>query len=264
MSTTGQGTASVQGELWGARPSDWAEQERQSIPLYREAIARTGIGPGSKILDLGCASGVFAQLAAEAGAQVSGLDASEALVALATERVPGGEFRVGDLQFLPYSDDTFDAVTAFNSIQYAADPAAAAAEAKRVTRPGGSVFVVVWGREEQTELVAVLRALRPLLPPAPEGAPGPFALSYPGALERILQAGGLAIEAEGYLEAPFEYRDEESMLRANLSSGVAVLAARTSGEDAVRQALAAALAPFRTSSGGYRIDTEWRFVHARA
>jgi SAM-dependent methyltransferase len=215
-------------------------------------------------LDVGCASGVFARLAAEAGARVSGLDASEALIALATERVPGGEFRAGDLQFLPYPDDSFDVVTAFNSIQFAADPAAAAAEVKRVTRHGGSVFVVVWGREEQTELVAVLRALRPLLPPAPEGDPGPFALSYPGALERVLKAGGLASEADGYLETPFEYPDEESILRATMSAGVAVLAARRSGEDAVRRALADALAPFRTSSGAYHIETEWRFVHARA
>ncbi len=41
-------------------------------------------------------------------------------------------------------------VTAFNAVQFAADPAAALAEAKRVAKPGAPVFMLVWGREERT------------------------------------------------------------------------------------------------------------------
>jgi hypothetical protein len=52
--------------------------------------------------------------------------------------------------------------------------------------------------------------------------------------------------------------------RSNIASGPATLAIRTSGEDAVRQAALQAAAPFRTADGGYRIETEWRYVTARA
>lgn len=268
MASTGEmsrGSARVQGELWSARARDYADfQEPQCRPLYEDALRRIGVGAGTAVLDVGCGAGGFCRLAAETGATVTGLDAAESLVEIARERVPGGRFDVGDLQFLPYGEASFDVVSGFNSFQYAADPVAALAEARRVTRPGGAVHVLVWGREENTELVAALAALRPLLPPAPPGAPGPFALSYPGALEALVARGGLTPVDDGYIQVPFEYPDEETFLRANNANGPVVLAARTSGDAAVVDSVRRAFAPFRTAAGGYRIETEWRWVTARA
>jgi SAM-dependent methyltransferase len=261
---TAIGSAPLQGELWGARPRGWAEQELQQRPLYEHALRSLDIGRGTAVLDVGCGSGLFCRMAADAGARVTGIDAAESLVEIAQERVPEGEFRVGDLQFLPFADDAVDVVTGFNSFQYAADPVAALAEARRVAKPGSPIFALVWGRESHTELVAILRALRPLLPPAPPDAPGPFALSEEGALEALVMRAGLEPIDGGYIEAPFEYPDEKSLLRATLASGPATLAIRTSGENAVRQAALDAFAPFRTAHGGYRIETEWRYVIARA
>ena len=261
---TAQGSASVQGDLWGARADDWAAfQEPQQHALYVDAVRRLGVGGGTRVLDVGCGAGGLAQVAAAAGADVTGIDAAASLVAIARERVPEGRFDVGDSQFLPYADDSFDVVTGINSFQYAADPVAALAQARRVARRGGTVHVVVWGREENTELVAVLRALRPLLPPAPPNAPGPFALSYPGALEALVEQSGLVPADAGYLEATFVFRDEETLLRANRSAGPATLAERTSGEAALTDALRNAFAPFRAADGSYRVETEWRYVTAR-
>jgi SAM-dependent methyltransferase len=198
------------------------------------------------------------------GATVTGIDASHALVEIARERVPDARFEVGDMQFLPFEDGSFEVVTGFNSFQYAADPVAALREAGRVAKPDGTVHVVVWGREEHTELVAALRALRPLLPPARPEAPGPFALSYPGALEALAERAGLTPIDDGYAEVTFEYPDETTLLKGNNSNGPVVLAERTSGEAAVVNALRDAFAAFRTASGAYRIETEWRYVTARA
>lgn len=260
-----QGSALVQGELWGARARDYAEfQEPQLRPLYEHAIRHTGIGRDRAVLDIGCGPGGFCRLAAAAGATVVGIDASQVHVEIARERVPGGRFDVGEMQFLPYDDGSFDVATAFNSLQYAADAVAALSEARRVTRPSGTVHVVVWGREERTELVGALRALRPLLPPVPPDAPGPFALSYAGALEALLQRAGLTPTDDGYIEVTLEYPDETALLTGNNSNGPVVLAERTSGEAAVRNAVGGALAPFRTATGAYRIETEWRYVTARA
>jgi hypothetical protein len=141
---------------------------------------------------------------------------------------------------------------------------AALREAGRVAKPGGTVHVVVWGREEHTELVAALRALGPLLPPAPVDAPGPFALSYPGALEALAEQACLTPTDDGYIEVTFEYTDSAALLKGNCSNGPVVLAARTSGEPAVVGAVREALAPFRTAAGAYRIETEWPYVTARA
>jgi ubiquinone/menaquinone biosynthesis C-methylase UbiE len=87
------------------------------------------------VLDIGCGPGGFCQLAAEAGASVTGIDASPPLVNIARERVPAARFDIGDMQFLHYEDDSFDLVTGFNTFQYAADPVAALREAGRVTSP---------------------------------------------------------------------------------------------------------------------------------
>jgi SAM-dependent methyltransferase len=255
----------MQGELWGARARDYADfQEPQCRPLYEDALRRAGIGAGSAVLDVGCGPGGFCRLAAEAGATVTGIDAARTLIDIARATVPAGRFAVGDLQFLPYDDDSFDLVTGFNSFQYAADPVAALAEARRVAKPGAIVHALVWGRAEHTELATVLSALRPLLPPAPPDAPGPFALSYPGALEALVERSGLTPTDDGYIQVTFDYPDEERLLRGNRANGPVVLAERTSGEAAVIDTAREAFAPFRTSWGAYRIETEWRYVTATA
>ena len=260
-----EGSAPLQGELWGARAADYVDfQEPQLRPLYDHAIHQIDIGQHSAVLDVGCGPGGFCSRAADAGATVVGIDASRAHVDIARARVPAGRFDVGDMQFLPYDDESFDVVTGFNSFQYAADVVAALSEARRVTKPSGTVHVVVWGREEHTELTAALRAIRPLLPPAPSDAPGPFALSYPGALEAVIDQAGLAPNDYGYIEVTLDYPNETALLKGNGSNGPVVLAERTSGQAAVVQAVLGALAPFRNASGAYRIETEWRYVTAKA
>src|SRR5438046_315403 len=136
------------GRLWGSRARDWAASEEQQTPTYEEAIRRVGLSAGQRVLEVGCGTGVFLRLAADRGAEVFGLDASEALIDLARERVPEADLRVGDLQSLPYEDDTFDVVAGFNAFFFAVDLVGALREAGRVARPGAPVVIQVWGRHE--------------------------------------------------------------------------------------------------------------------
>src|SRR5271169_1834632 len=109
-------TTEVHGRLWGARARDWAEfQEGKVRIMYETVLARAGLKPGMAYLDVGCGSGLAAQIAAKKGARVSGIDAAEELLAIARERTPKGDFRAGDLEELPYADKSFDIVTGFNS-----------------------------------------------------------------------------------------------------------------------------------------------------
>jgi len=128
---TQPGSAERWGPIWGARPEDWARNEEQQLPTYDEAIRRVGIRAGQRVLEVGCGTGVFLQRVAQWGAKAYGLDASEALIEIARARVPGADLRVGDMQFLPYADDSFDLVAGFNAFFFAADMVAALREAGR-------------------------------------------------------------------------------------------------------------------------------------
>ena len=185
-------TAQAHGHWWGARAEDWAAvQEATARPAYEAVLAKAGVGAGTRYCDLGCGAGMAASLAAGRGARVSGLDAAAPLLAIARRRTPDGDFHLGEIEQLPFADAAFDVVTGFNAFQFAADPGAALREARRIARPGGSVAIVTWGPSAGMEAAGVIAALAPLLPPAPPGAPWPFALSDEAALRAFAEAGGL-------------------------------------------------------------------------
>jgi 2-polyprenyl-3-methyl-5-hydroxy-6-metoxy-1,4-benzoquinol methylase len=99
--TSTTGSAERWGPLWGARPRDWALNEEQQMPTYAEVIRRVALEAGQRVLEVGCGSGVFLRAAADLGAEVVGLDASETLIELARTRVPEAELAVGEMQSLP-------------------------------------------------------------------------------------------------------------------------------------------------------------------
>ena len=171
MSTTTSTPSSAErsGMAWGARARDWGETEAQQVPTYEEAIRRAGIGAGKTVLDVGCGTGVFLRVAADHGATVCGLDASAALLEIARERVPEADLCQGDLQHLPYVDDSFDAVCGFNAFFYADDMVAALREAGRVAKPGAPVVIQVFGRPEAFDLRHMKDVLARFAPPRPAG-----------------------------------------------------------------------------------------------
>jgi SAM-dependent methyltransferase len=261
---TETGSAERWGPLWGARPEDWASIEEQQAPTYEEAIRRVGIDEGQRVLDLGCGAGVFLRLAAERGASVYGLDASEALIEIARTRVPGADLRVGEMEALPYEDDTFDLVTGFNSFFFAADMIGALREAARVAKPDTTVVIQVWGRPERCDLEAMKLVVRPFLPAPPPDAPPPPALWKPGVLEKMATEAGLAPEESFDIRWAFEYPDQEALGRAMMApAGIAELVGR-SREAAIREQIVEALAPYRTPAGGYRLENDFHFLVARA
>lgn len=260
--THARGTAAMQGELWGTDAPRWAAQEEQQRPLYAEVAERLDLGEGSKVLDVGCGSGAFLRLAADRGATVTGLDASEALVEIARARVPGADLRVGDLEALPFDANVFDVATGFNSFQFGTDMTNALREAARVVRPEGRVVVQVWGRAERCDLTAMLAVVGPLLPSPPPSGPDGRALSEPGVLEELAISAGLTPLETGDVVFDFVYRDEETMLATQLSAGLVALAARLAGEEKVRAAIVSALSPFRVADGSYRLENEWHYLIA--
>ncbi len=102
--------------------------------------------PGRRVLDAGCGRGEVLLACAQAGAEVAGLDYSEAAVQITSEvltGVPGADVRRGDVTALPWDDAGFDAVLFGDVIEHL-DPdqaVAAIAELRRVLAPGGMLLV---------------------------------------------------------------------------------------------------------------------------
>ena len=74
---------------------------------------------------------------------MAGIDASHRLVAVAQDRNPGSDIRVGDMNALPWEGDAYDVVTSSRGI-WATTPDAVG-EAYRVLVPGGRIGITVWG-----------------------------------------------------------------------------------------------------------------------
>jgi SAM-dependent methyltransferase len=101
------------------------------------------------VLDAGSGPGDGAALLLAAGAaSVTGIDRSADVVDVAAAAAPAGiGFDVGDVQSLPYADDSFDMVTCFDLIEHVTEPETALAELDRVLAPGGLVLVSWPGRD---------------------------------------------------------------------------------------------------------------------
>jgi SAM-dependent methyltransferase len=125
-------------------------------------------------LDLCCGHGNVAAALVKAGAQVTGLDFSRAMLNMARATVPGARFVEGDAMDLPFGDASFDAVTIGFGMPHVPDPPSLLTEARRVLRPGGRIAFSVWcGPEVDTALGYVFGAIAEhgaseiVLPPGP-------------------------------------------------------------------------------------------------
>jgi SAM-dependent methyltransferase len=255
------GTAELQGRLWSVNTANWAElQEPYLEPAFRAGLDAAGVGDRTRLLDVGCGAGLALRFAADRGADVSGLDAAPGMLEYARRRVPGAELVQGELQLLPFPDDAFDAVTGFNSFQYAADPVAALREAKRVTAPGGRILALVWSPADMCELAPHLQSLGALMPPPPPGTPGPFALCGRDALEEFFADAGLEVAEVADVMCVFAYPDTATAVAALSSAGPVVRIAEHAGTDTVRLDIEAFLTQHVRPDGTYAIRNPFRYA----
>ena len=257
-------SAKVQGVIWGAGAREWSELiEPCQVPFYEAAFDAMGLGRGMTLLDAGCGSGLALELAAQRGVTPTGLDASEGLLGVARERLADATLHQGDLDDLPFADDTFDAVSAFNSVQFAADPVRAVSEMARVARPGAPVTVTTWASPDRCEMGVVLGSLAALLPSAP-GVGGPFALSAAGAVESVVETAGLSNYHVVEVATPFTFADVDTGVRALMATGPGRRAVENAGDDAARSAVVAAFARFARPDGSVLTNNVFRVLVTRA
>ena len=261
------GSAEIQGAVWSAGARTWADlQEIQHAPIYQAAFDAIDVGSRVKLLDAGCGAGLALDIARARGADVTGLDAAEGLLTIARERLPLADLRQGDLEEMPYTDDSFDAVTAFNSVQFAEQPLNALTEIRRVCKPGHSVAITIWAPAEENGMRFLLEALGPLREPPPAGAPpvGPFTLSERGVLEALMKQAGLAVGEPIEVPTPWSYQDKETAVHGMLGTGPGVTAVAAAGEERTREVLGQAFERFVGNDGTVLVNNKFRVLPATA
>lgn len=130
------------------RVEGWeAFRDGGGISAIKEAeLQLLGISPGQRFLDAGCGRGEVMLAVAGAGAQVAGVDYSEAAVEIARETVAGiegAEVERADVAELPWPDASFDRILMGDVIEHldAAHSVAALSDLRRVLKPGGRLLV---------------------------------------------------------------------------------------------------------------------------
>lgn len=258
-----------------ARTRDWAEiQERMLVPLYEAAYDRLGVGPGTRLLGLGCGSGLALLLAAARGAQVSGVDADESRLELARERLtPDGmpehtQVVSGGLEAAASGDTAFNVVTAFHPVGCVSTVAGLTASltaAAGLAERGSAVVLGGWGPLERCATAGVLRVAQRLADPPVGfvgGATG-WRLAGRDDLEELADRAGLRPDGSGRVACPFGYADLASAVRGMLSTGLFDAALEVTEQHQVEKELVEALLPHQQADGAVWMPNVFRYLIAR-
>jgi SAM-dependent methyltransferase len=134
-------------------------------PAAEVLVELGGVEPGERVLDAAAGDGNVARAALARGAEVDACDLARAMTERGRERCPDARWRVGDVQALPYPDESFDTVLSSFGAVLAPRARRTARELVRVVRPGGVVVLSAWvprglpGRLD--ELVVLPDGVRP-------------------------------------------------------------------------------------------------------
>lgn len=250
--------------LWSHCAPAWAElQEPQMMPLYDIILkAVPVVRPGHRLLDLGCASGIFCARAAQSGLEVTGLDLCRDFVNTASARVPHATFHERAMEATELPDESQDTVTCLNSLYYSSSPLDTACEAYRLLKPGGRFVVASWGQPDRCDASRLFTLLYTLAGKHPSPWHSPFAFSQEGVLRSVTQRAGFFSTIRSEAEVLWVYQNDEVALRAVMACEQGRRAVEAVGEDEVKNAVRSVLEPFRLPSGGYRLRNRFTYMIA--
>jgi SAM-dependent methyltransferase len=262
----------------GTRARDWAEiQERMLAPLYEAVYARLEVGAGTRMLSLGCGSGLALLIAASRGARVTGVDTDRDRLALARERLaaaPGQETgRAGPRARLaesvpaaaPDGEAPYNLLTAFQPIGCTAGDseglAPALASAVPLAVRGATVVLTGWGPPERCATAPVLRVAARLTEStrAPRSGSG-WRPALRDDLEEVAARAGLKPDGSGRVSCPFGYADVDSAVRGLLSTGLFDTAIRATDRTQVEKEVAEALHPHLRPDGTVWMPNVFRYL----
>lgn len=135
-------------------------EARYRLAPYIPSFANFKEARGKKVLEIGCGAGVDFLQWVKNGANATGVDLTEAGVAitrerLALENIPPESYKLltADAENLPFPDDTFDIVYSWGVLHHTPDTSRAFGEAFRVLKPGGTLRAMIYHTPSMTGLM---------------------------------------------------------------------------------------------------------------
>jgi len=220
-------------------------------------LAAAGTGPTSRLLDVATGPGSVAAEARRLGARTTGVDLSPGMIALATASHPGIDFRVGDVEHLPFADQSFDAVVCNFGIGHFPWPEAAVAECMRTLSVGGRIALSWWDQPDKQRIQGLFRETiaEVGVAPPPEVPAGHSNLRFSDAdaFRSLLAGAGLDDIRVDDHSSTHAVADVDTLWHGGLGS-FAITASAISNQDvatqqAIRAALARRAAAYRTPAG---------------
>ncbi|GGL97165.1 hypothetical protein GCM10010129_46230 [Streptomyces fumigatiscleroticus] len=247
------------------------------VPLYETVYERLEVGPDTRLLGLGCGSGLALLMAASRGAAVTGVDTCRPeQLALARERLlpeawgtrARGDTRIVDGSPRDAADPeapAYTLVTAFEPIGCLAGDSEGLsellAEATPLAARGTPVVLAGWGPPERCATSSVLRVATKLADPL--RSPGAWRPALRDDLEEVAQRAGLRPDGSGRVACPFGYAGVRSAVRGLLSTGLFDAAIGATDQAQVDKELAEALHPYRRRDGTVWMPNVFRYLIAR-
>lgn len=185
--------------IYEQRASEWwdptsrAFRSLHSVNALREALLAGWLGDrlrGARTVDLGCGGGVLARGLARRGARIVGIDRSPKSLLAAAEHV-AGSFLVGDLRAVPLRTGVADVAILADVLEHVEEPRRAVAEAARVLKPGGMLYVNTINRTRRARWLAV--HLAEGLGLVPRGTHDPALFVTPAELRHYGEQHGLQL-----------------------------------------------------------------------
>jgi ubiquinone/menaquinone biosynthesis C-methylase UbiE len=211
----------------------------------------------SRLLDVATGPGSLVGEAARRGLHCTGLDLSPGMIDLARKSNPGIDFRIGDVEHLPFEDASFDAVVCNFGIGHFPYPEAAVAECARALRLGGRIALSWWNDPSKQRIQGLFREAiaesGAATPPDVPAGHAVYRFADTGELTRLLEGAGLTdVRVEEHQGAHL-IPDLETLWRGGLGSFALTAAAirhqNSATQTAIRAALERRAEVYRTSNG---------------
>jgi SAM-dependent methyltransferase len=222
-------------------------------PLFEAIRLQAGID----LLDVATGPGSLAAQAHGLGARTVGVDLSPGMIELATKSHPGIEFRVAEVEHLPFADGSFDAVVCNFGLGHFPCPEPSIAECARTLKQGGRIALSWWDDPSKQRIQGLFReAIAEVgvdLPPDIPSGYSMFRFADTGEFLRLLEGAGLADVMVQEHKTTYLVPDVDTLWHTGLGS-FALTASAISRQDqatqaAVREALERRAIAYKTPAG---------------
>lgn len=280
-----QGPNAEQITYWNETGTKWVQLhdllDAQLQSLGRRTMDAAGLGTGQRVLDVGCGCGATSlDLARRVGptGTVTGIDISSVMLGRARARATEAgaanlHFENADAQTHAFAPASFERVFSRFGVMFFSDPRAAFANLRSSLAAGGCLGFVCWRAmaENPWLLLPTMAAAShlPLPPPPPADAPGPFAFADAERVRSILAAAGFddiactAIDETLAVAGGADLDQSVSFLMQFGPAAPLIRDADAAVQEIIRDAVRAALMPFRTTDGVRVPAAAWIFTARR-